>query len=57
MTDETKESLGAWKDEVIDALVICGIYRTEHETNPAQALRELITWHTETAEFLAGRTS
>lgn len=53
MTDETKEDLGAWKDEVIDALVICGIYRAEHEHKPHQALVDLLNWHWETAQRIS----
>ena len=38
-----------WKDAVIDALVDCWIYRTEHEDNPKLAISDLLDWHEEAA--------
>lgn len=40
---------GAWKDAVIDALVVGHIYRAEHESNPLKALSDLLAWETSIA--------
>lgn len=37
-------SLSAWREAVIDALVVAGIYRAEYETNPRKALNDLLAW-------------
>ena len=34
-----------WKDAVVDALVVTGIYRKAHEDDPKGALNDLLVWH------------
>ena len=34
-----------WRDEVLNQLVICGIYGKKHDQNPALAINDLINWH------------
>lgn len=38
-----------WKDVVLDALVVAGIYREAHDRDPLLALRELLAWETAVA--------
>lgn len=33
-----------WKHIIIEKLVVCGILRKEHETNPRLAVEDLLTW-------------
>jgi len=35
----------AWKAAVIEKLVVAGVYLKAHETDPALALNDLISWH------------
>mgnify|MGYP001596122594 CR=1 FL=1 len=37
-------SLDQWKEAIIDACRVAGIYRHTHETNPAQAVNDLLVW-------------
>lgn len=38
-----------WKNAVIDELVTCGIYSSEHDTNPRKAIADAIAWNVEVA--------
>lgn len=38
------EAANEWKNIIIDKLVICGIFRKEHETNPRLAVDALLNW-------------
>lgn len=38
------EKAEQFRDAVIDALVVSGIYVEEHDTNPRKALNDLIRW-------------
>jgi hypothetical protein len=42
-------ALQAWKDAVIDALVVDCIYTNEHETDPRQAIADLCAWEVKIA--------
>lgn len=33
-----------WKHIIIEKLVVCGILRKEHETNPRLAVEDLLAW-------------
>jgi len=36
-------------NEVIDELVICGIYSKEHDSSPRKAIQDIIKWHRDVA--------
>ena len=38
-----------WREAVIERLIICCIYRSEHDLDPNLALRELIDWEVKIA--------
>ena len=40
------EARGAFKDAVVDALVVGCIYTDEHDSNPRKAVSDLIAWET-----------
>lgn len=35
-----------WRDVLLDALVVAGIYSKKHDTDPRLALHELLCWET-----------
>lgn len=35
----------AWREAVIDELVVCHIYRKEHDEDPRKAIAEAIAWN------------
>lgn len=39
----------AWKEAVIDELIVDHIYTKEHETNPRKAIQDAITWNCQVA--------
>jgi len=46
---EPKVELVAWRDAIIDALVIAHIYRAEHDDDPRKALHDLLAWEVSVA--------
>ena len=46
-TDEA--ALAKWKDAVIDALVVDGIFQKEHEIDPRKAINDLLCWEAKMA--------
>jgi hypothetical protein len=36
--------MNIWKEAVIDALVVAGIYQAKHDENPRLAIHDLIVW-------------
>jgi hypothetical protein len=38
-----------WKNTILDELVCCHIYTSEHEDNPRKALQDAINWNIQAA--------
>jgi len=45
MSVKPEVNVNPWKEVIIEGLVVCHIYRAEHEYNPRLAIDELIDYH------------
>lgn len=39
----------AWREAVIDELVVCHIYNKQHESDPRKAIKDIINWNVQVA--------
>lgn len=52
-----KANANKWKDKIINELIICHIYTSEHDNNPKKAVDDLMNWHAEVGAFFERESS